>query len=779
MNDSLSKITSMIESAKDLSIEAAMSASSKLMDSTTSRPHEISNLLNSRSNRDILNGMRCVISIISKEEDGLPYFADVVKNITNESSKVRQLVMIYLTKYADAEADTALLSINSIQKSLNDKIPANRANAIRSLAGIKIGSIVPILTLSLKRTSTDPSPLVRASAALSIGKIYDIAGKSRKQIYEILGNLLADSDVIVVAAAIKTFYRIKNKLKNPKKWQYIHGNFRRFCSLITKFDEWTQVFIMEILTEYCRTFIKRPTNEEEIDPDLNLFITSLQPLVQSISDIVIISVAKSIYLLAPTYFQEYHLEIMLLRIATTSSDQEIALFALQSILLVCKYDPKFYAKKFKQFYLTPDEFIQVSLLKLNILALIANEENFKYILEELKYYALYSKNTLVSKESINAMAKCSTISSEWSQKILNWCLTKLEKLKGNLMSEILTVIRYIIQQKYDLNGESEKFYIVKILKKLAAILDNKDLDLEDNARASIIWTIGEYTILADNLIGPDVLRVSIKNFAQEPESVRYQLLVLACKIATYELNKIENDHSEEDRDTVNLKVQESIEFKMFQHVLHLCKYDNSYDTRDRSRMFNVLLNSGSDRSQLSSLIFQAPKPIPSVEINGDELNNKSITKYFKIVDWTKNQKDLPSSSIRDETPIQYNKLSSSSNAFNKKSPSPISFNENSFSSKQVNELPNLIKSKNLVTQSATKASSYKLQSLDEFFGSEEEESSEEEEEEEESSEEEEEEEESNDEDEQELEAGSKESEEEEGSEEEGNQQNKLSLDKNI
>ena len=134
-------------------------------------------------------------------------FADVVKNITNSDPKIRQLVIIYLTKYAEVEPDTALLSINSIQKSLNDKDPINRANAIRSLAGIRIGSIIPILVLSMKRTSTDRSPLVRAATAISIGKIYQISGRSKRQMIEYLSKLLTDSEVMVVGAAIKHMQR--------------------------------------------------------------------------------------------------------------------------------------------------------------------------------------------------------------------------------------------------------------------------------------------------------------------------------------------------------------------------------------------------------------------------------------------------------------------------------------------------------------------------------------------------------------------------------------------
>ena len=51
------------------------------------------------------------------------------------------------------------------------------------------------------------------------------------------------------------------------------------------------------------------------------------------------------------------------------------------------------------------------------------------------------------------------------------------------------------------------------------------------------------------------------------------------------------------------KFSNSIEYKMFQHALHLAKYDSSYDTRDRARMFSVLLSSV-DRAQLASLFLQ-------------------------------------------------------------------------------------------------------------------------------------------------------------------------------
>ncbi|KAI5970561.1 RAD2 [Candida margitis] len=744
------------ESAKDLSIEAAMSASARIYDTPgVSRPQEISSLLNSRSNRDISNGMKCVIALIAKGEDGLPYFADVVKNVTNENAKVKQMVFIYLTKYADVEADTALLSINSIQKTLNEKSPSNRANAIRSLAGIKISSIVPILALSLKRTSSDPSPQVRAATAIAIGKVYEISGKSKRQMLDILGNLLADSDAVVVSAAIKSHFKVQLKIRSEaKKWEHIHGNFRRLCSLLLKFDEFAQVYAIDMLTLYCRKFITKPL-ENEFDPDLELLVRSVEPLAQSISDIVVISVARCIYLLAPSCLGT--LDVILTRISSSANDTQTRVYSLQTIECICQQSKHLFTKKFRSFYILPDDAPDIAILKLGILSLISDDANFKYIFEELKFYALSSRRKIVAKESIRAMAKCSQISSTWNEEILQWCLANIGVMTGETLNEILTVIRFVIQQKCDATGAEEKSEIMKVLNKLAYYLNKVDLNLENDAKASIIWTVGEYTVLAENAIGPDLLRVALKSFARQAENVRYQLLVLACKIVAFEMGRLTSEHGDSDQDKVaiNAKLQATTEFKMFEYALQLARYDPSYDTRDRVRMFSVLLDSGVDRAQLASLIFQVPKSTPLISegsIANDE-EFKAVRSYFKVTEWATDLSQIPPSSIRKEAPVQYNKLTNASSVFSEGSKSPSPVNQQSFSSKQVNNSG--------VSRPEQSTKAYQLQSLDDFFGNDEESSEEEGSEEEDSEEEESEEEESEEEESEEEDSEEEESEEEE------------------
>lgn len=736
MADSLAKLSSMIESAKDLTIEAAVSASARLTDTPTAmRPKEITKLLNSRVDRDVLNGMKCVISIISRGGDGLPYFADVVKNVTTSNQKIKNLVLVYLTKYAELEPDIALLSINSIQRSLNDKNVINRAKSIRALAGIRISSIIPILTLSLKRTVVDASPQVRAATAIAIGKVYSKEDPSRVQLFEFLTKLLSDSDSRVVASAIKTYYKISPELIS-KRWDPIHGNFRRFCSILPQLDEWSQAFLIQILTEYSRKFLPIPRlvltdgsskvmempqkfgniplehYDVEFDSDLDLFLQSMRKIVYSKSESVILSIAKSLYSLAPPVtFIEFRVHEALLRIATSCKDSQITYCALQIISDISFKEKSIFASFYKKFYLYPTDSIAVSSCKLQVLASLASETNIRYILEELKYYSTNSTKTLVAAEAIKSIGRCSQIAPEWNKIILSWCLRQIRTTRGVLLNEVLTVIRYLLQQKVTENISLQRNEIIQTIYKLSLLLNDEETNLQSEAKASAIWIIGEMTTATENSIGPDVLRSLLKSFAQEQETVRYQILILAAKIYSYELDRL-SQQFDSDEEKINENLQANIVYKMYQHTLQLAKYDISYDTRDKARMLNVLLSS--NQSQLASLFLQVPKAVPIVSLinSTDKKNhiNLILEQYLVVPDWS-DAKDIPDSSIRKEIPIEEISLNISFN----KSPSPSSkISEHGISSEQYHrdfKTPQ-IKSSN---------QTYQLQSLDEFFGSEDEE----------------------------------------------------------
>ena len=100
------------------------------------------------------------------------FFASVVKNVASSNLEIRKLVYIYLLRYAEAEPDLALLSINTFQKDLSDPNPLIRAMALRVLSGIQVPMIGSIVMLAIKKCAADISPYVRKAAALAIPKLY-------------------------------------------------------------------------------------------------------------------------------------------------------------------------------------------------------------------------------------------------------------------------------------------------------------------------------------------------------------------------------------------------------------------------------------------------------------------------------------------------------------------------------------------------------------------------------------------------------------------------------
>lgn len=716
----------MLESARDLTIEAAVSASTRLSETPTAkRPQEISKLLNSRIEREVLNGMKCVMALISHDEDGTQYFADVVKNVTLANSRVRALVLIYLQKYAENEPDTALLLINSIQKSLGDKKPNVRVASIRTLGGIRIPEIASLLVLCIKRTATDILPQVRAATALAVGKAYSIDGINKTQLAQHLYALLSDRSPVVVGAAIKVYYKLKPELVSAlakKAWAPIHSNFRRYTRILHELDEWSISFMVDTLTEYCRRFLPRPTliledgaeidipdslvdlpqnYRCEMDSDLLMFVDSLGPLSTSLSDIVVLSAVKALVTVATTdHLLRFGYVQVLTKIATKPGSLPTKLYALEVVLKLAQISPQLFQKNFQKFFLFPQESLEVSTAKLHILLAVFNESSAKAILSELQYCAL-SQKPEVAKMAVNVMDVCSQMSLRLSNKVLKWCLQNLESSSAtSIVSELLCVIRHLLQEK--LSNGYEKEPLVRTIYKLSLLLNDPNIYLNAEAKASIIWIIGEFTAASENLIGPDVLRRSLKTFTTEPDSVRYEILVLAAKSYLYELLK------RDDAEVANTTLG-----KIFKHIMHLCHYDSSYDTRDRVRMWEQLLVNA-DNHQLATLFLDVPKPTP---VAPKPASSSSLTAYYELVPWS-DQLDLPPKSIRKEV----------------EAAPQVTHVENGVAGKR--SLPSIHAiSSELIRHPATPSTqSNKLQSLDEFFAndgseSEEEESEEESEEE--------------------------------------------------
>lgn len=134
-----------------------------------------------------------------RQQRTLPFFSSVVKNVASPNIEIKKLVYIYLIHHAEQEPDLALLSINTIQKSLSDTSPQVRALALRTMSGIRVPVISQIVSLAIKKGVGDMSPHVRKAAALAIPKCYRLEPTTLPQLLDYLTTLLGDKQYFVAA----------------------------------------------------------------------------------------------------------------------------------------------------------------------------------------------------------------------------------------------------------------------------------------------------------------------------------------------------------------------------------------------------------------------------------------------------------------------------------------------------------------------------------------------------------------------------------------------------
>ncbi|RVD84902.1 uncharacterized protein DFL_003239 [Arthrobotrys flagrans] len=679
--ESFSKISNIIGQARDLTIEAATSASGSrtygtrvaIAPAKASSPKEIRRFLSSRHDRDILDGLRRVVSMMSRGVDCSEYFADVVKNVASPTLEIKKLVYIYLLTYAESEPDLALLSINTIQKALTDQNQVVRAMAIRVMSGIRVPVISQIVALGIKRCVTDMSPYVRKAAALAIPKCYRLDPSTLPLLTELVATLLGDKSYYVIGAAVMAWWEVC-----PERIEMVHPHYRGLCKLLIDMDEWGQLALLRLLTVYARKnfpqgkvkggnkkkttsggFYSDEESEDEgpvggIDPDLKLLLDCCPPLLQSRNSAVILAVARAYYHLAPP---SYLLPLAPPLLSLIRSPQDIQLVALTNIVFIALTYPSIFAPHCTHFLLSPVDTPQICKLKLEALTLVypySSKPHQSLILTELSYYAGSYDKELV-REAVKAIGRCAQNNPEQSGRCLKLLMEHIHSSDQHLLAESLTVIRHIIQQQPIVHKKT----VIRLAKAL-------DTATSSTARASIIWLVAEFSG-ADNgdNVSADVLRILAKGFANEAEGVKLQILLLAAKVYAHYLNRtntgFEQPVSEDEDAPEDLHPIP----QLFHYISRLARYDVSYDIRDRARMYMSLLATPK-AVQLATLILLAPKPVPfapspsaalreGLTVGSSALmvgKDEYVRGYVELPEWV-SEEDAPGRGVRDPVEREY------------------------------------------------------------------------------------------------------------------------------
>ena len=101
-----------------------------------------------------------IIQYLTIGIDMSPLFSDVIMNAHTTDMATKKMLYHYITYYAQAKSDLALLTVNTLQKDCRDDDPVTRGLAIRSMASMRVPdlaeSLVRIFSRSMRTRRASP-----------------------------------------------------------------------------------------------------------------------------------------------------------------------------------------------------------------------------------------------------------------------------------------------------------------------------------------------------------------------------------------------------------------------------------------------------------------------------------------------------------------------------------------------------------------------------------------------------------------------------------------------
>eukprot|EP00037_Helgoeca_nana_P017840 m.169740 g.169740 ORF g.169740 m.169740 type:complete len:885 (+) comp24173_c0_seq1:4038-6692(+) len=469
--------------------------------------------LNSTKKNEKKDAVKKVIAAMTIGKDVSSLFNDVIKCMQTDNLELKKLVYLYLMNYAKSSPEDTILAVNSFVKDCADPNPLIRALAVRTMGCIRVHKITEYLCDPLRKCLKDDDPYVRKTAAVCVAKLYDIDQTLvlEQGFIESLQDLLSDANPMVVANAVAALSEMHECDPSAKLFDMNPGTVSKLLTALNECTEWGQIFILDSLALYV------PEDQRE----LQSICERVSPRLQHVNAAVVLSAVKVIMKLLAAMADEDYKQALLTKLAPPlvtllSSEPEIQYVALRNInLVVQKYNGAL-VNHMKVFFVKYNDPIYVKLEKLDVMIRLANDSNIQQVLAELKEYATEVDVDFVRK-SVRAIGRCAIKVAGSAQRCVDTLLDLIQTKVNYVVQEAIVVIKDIFR-KYPNKYES-------IIGTLCENLDTLD---EPDAKAAMIWIVGEYSDRIDN--ADELLDQFIGGFKDEDVQVQLQILTATVKL---------------------------------------------------------------------------------------------------------------------------------------------------------------------------------------------------------------------------------------------------------
>ncbi|KAI5292223.1 beta-adaptin, partial [Ascosphaera acerosa] len=497
-------------------------------------------------------------------------FADVLKNIATSDLDQKKLVYLYLMNYAKSHPDLCILAVNTFVQDSEDPNPLIRALAIRTMGCIRVDKMVDYMEEPLRKTLTDESPYVRKTAAICVAKLFDLNPELclENGFLQMLQEMIGDPNPMVVANSVTALAEISETAPWTNALQITQNTLRKMLMALNECTEWGRVAVLTSLAAYRTTDVKEAESICE----------RVVPQFQHANASVVLAAIKCVFLhikaVSPAVAKGYLKKTAPPLVTLVSSAPEVQYVALRNIDLLLQKEPHILDKEMRVFFCKYNDPPYVKFQKLEIMVRIANERSVDQLLAELQEYALEVDTDFV-RCAVRAIGQTAIKIETATEKCVTTLLDLINTKVNYVVQEAIVVIKDIFRKYPGYEG---------VIPTLCQCVDELD---EPNARAALVWIVGEYAEKITN--SGEILAGFVDGFNEEFTQTQLQILTAAVKLFLKRPDKAQG---------------------LMQKVLQAATAENDNpDIRDRAYVYWRLLSNTADPNAARNVVLAEKPPI--------------------------------------------------------------------------------------------------------------------------------------------------------------------------
>lgn len=454
---------------------------------------------------------KLLANVILNNHEMATLMKDMIPLMKLDDLEIRKIICEYVVNYAHLSSDVQQ-AVPFLNRFKDEHSPILRALAIKTMSSINLPAFMDLSFASVKRALRDKEPYVRRSAAYAIARLYqhDPTRTERESLVDELNELLYDNDLVIISDALAALSSITEKSKTLNL-AIDKAHSLTLISLLRSANEWQQIYLLNSLMAYV------PQTETEA---LDLIEAALPSLQHENSAVVLNAIKIIVYYSNYARNPELHFPILPKRIGASlnsllSKPSETQFLVLRNVILLLLGKKNLVQFDIEMFYCRFDDPIYVKDTKLEIIYLLANEDNIELVLDELEEYAT-EVDVAMARKAIRAFGNLAVKLENAAERCVEVLCDLISTGITYIVQEAAVVVKNIVRRY-----PSRYNYAVDELTKYSQIFDEPD------AKVSMIWMVGQFCKIIPN--AKKHLSQLMASFTEDPIEVQLAALTAVTK----------------------------------------------------------------------------------------------------------------------------------------------------------------------------------------------------------------------------------------------------------